>query len=265
MITTDPEHFRAHIALDAALELAGNDWPVFPCVETKSEKAKSPYTKNGFHDATTDPDQIRIWWNYKPNALIGIAIPPWLMVIDIDPRNGGSRNALESKAGALPPTLTSYSGRNDGGQHLWFYRPQGDLTGTKLPPGIDLKDGGRGYVIVPPSLHPSTGQPYRWEGFEDGRIACPPFRLTELLRLDLSHAGRFLSSPESGDFSGLLNWVATTPEGCRNDYTFFAACRLAEKDALDSHEEALTAAAVSAGLSEREIQTCIMSARRRVT
>lgn len=251
--------------LAAALDLALLDWPVFPCAEVPGDRAKSPYTKNGFHDATTDPEQITTWWNYKPNALIGIAIPPWLMVIDIDPRNGGSREALESKTGPLPLTLTSFSGRNDGGQHLWFVRPKGDLTGTKLPSGIDLKDGGRGYVIAPPSLHPSTGQPYRWENW-GGPVACAPYRLYELLKLDLSHAGRFAyrGGGTEDDFSQLLNWVANTPEGHRNDYTYFAACRLAEKGALDSHEGSLTEAALSTGLSEREIQTCIASARRRI-
>lgn len=251
--------------LQAALKLAANDWPVFPCIETRGDRAKSPYTKNGFHDATTDPGQIRIWWEYKPAALIGIAIPAWLMVIDIDPRNGGSRAALEEKTGPLPTTLTCWSGRGDGGQHLWFVRPKGDLTGTKLPPGVDLKDGGRGYVIAPPSLHPDSGLAY-WEEDEDTRDpACTPYRLYELLKLDLSHTGRFLKlSDGDDDFSQLLNWVADTPEGCRNDYTFYAACRLAEKGALESHQEALLEAALSTGLSEREVQTCIESARRRV-
>lgn len=259
--------------LTAALELAALDWPVFPCVEARGEKAKSPYTKNGFHDASTDPILITRWWEYRPNALIGIAIPAYMMVIDIDPRNGGSLSALEGKAGTMPDTLTSISGRMDNGQHLWFYRPKGELTNAKrstgsrpLPAGIDLKDGSRAYVIAPPSLHPDTGQPYVWKGFEPaGPVACCPFRLAELLKPEPAQMKRlFNAGTETGDFTGLLTKVAATQEGSRNDYTFWAACRLAEKGALDSHEEMLTEAALSSGLSEREIQTCITSARRRI-
>ena len=249
-----------------ALDLANLGWPVFPCVEIPGDRAKSPYTKNGFHDASMDPELIQKWWDYRPNALIGIPVPTHMLVIDIDPHNGGSREALEAKAGAIPKTVTAWSGRGDGGHHLYFFRPNDNqtLTKTKLPPGIDLREGGRHYVIAPPSLHPDTHQPYRWENFEEGPVACCPFDLYSLLKLDLSHTGRFLSTPEKSDFSELLQWVAAAQEGCRNDYTFFAACRMAEKNGLDTHADQLLDAAMSTGLSEREVQTCIESARRRI-
>jgi hypothetical protein len=248
--------------LDAALELASLDWAVFPCIETPGERAKSPYTKNGFLDASTDPDQIHKWWNYKPGALIGLAVPAEILVIDIDPRNGGSRAALEKEAGPIPVTATAWSGRGDDGQHLYFMRPKGDLTGTRLPPGIDLKDANRGYVIVPPSLHPDTGQPYRWE--HEDTIALVPFKLWQLLQLDLTHSGRHFSPREGDDFTELLRWVAATPEGARDDHVFYAACRMAEQGSLDGHEGDLIDAALSTGFSEREIRKCIASARRRV-
>src|SRR4249920_2317332 len=104
--------------IEAALELAANNWPVFPCVETPGPKSKSPYTKNGFHDASTDPDLIMKWWDYRPRALIGVAVPSTILVIDIDPRNGGSRNALEELVGPIPTTATAWSDRGDGGHHL---------------------------------------------------------------------------------------------------------------------------------------------------
>jgi hypothetical protein len=107
-----------------------------------------------------DPDQIKLWWTKWPNAMIGAAVPESLLVIDIDPRNGGSLQALTDLVGALPETLTAWSGRNDCGHHLYFLRPPGPLTSTRLPEGIDLKING--YCIVPPSIHPATGLPYRW-------------------------------------------------------------------------------------------------------
>jgi hypothetical protein len=108
-----------------------------------------------------EPELIKEWWTRWPNAMIGAAVPDSCVVIDIDPRNGGSSEELETLVGPLPDTLTVWSGRNDGGRHLYFRRPAGELTGTRLPRGIDLKV--RGYMIMPPSVHPVTGRPYRWE------------------------------------------------------------------------------------------------------
>ena len=117
--------------LAAALELASKGWKVFPCrhVTVGEYQAKSPMTKNRHLNATTDADQIRAWWGRWPYALIGAVVPDTMIVVDIDPRNGGSVEAL----GNLPPTLTAWSGRNDGGRHLYFMRPAGETTSTRLP------------------------------------------------------------------------------------------------------------------------------------
>jgi hypothetical protein len=70
--------------------LAAGAWNVFPCRAT-GPQAKSPLTLYGHLDATTDPDQIRILVDTRwPDAMIGAAVPEALLVIDIDPRNGGS-------------------------------------------------------------------------------------------------------------------------------------------------------------------------------
>lgn len=42
--------------------------PVFPCVPG----GKRPLTEHGFHDATTEPDQIAAWWRQHPQANIGV-------------------------------------------------------------------------------------------------------------------------------------------------------------------------------------------------
>ena len=65
------------------------------------------------------------------------------------------------------------------------------------------------------------------------------------------------------DSERLAAWVAGRGEGERNRGLFWAACRLAENgvspaDALD----ALSAAAQSAGLGDREITTTVRSAYR---
>ena len=54
---------------------------------------KHPRTKNGVHDATTNPSQIKKWWGKWPNANIGIAAGKVsdIIVVDIDPRHNGTK------------------------------------------------------------------------------------------------------------------------------------------------------------------------------
>jgi hypothetical protein len=55
----------------------------------------------------------------------------------------------------------SLSGRGDGGQHRWFLHTGGELPSGRLGDGLDIKTHS-GYVLLPPSRHPTTGQPYQW-------------------------------------------------------------------------------------------------------
>jgi hypothetical protein len=118
---------------------------------------------HGLYAATCDPVRVGRWWGRWPRANIGGRVPANLLVVDVDPRHGGlARLAeLERDHGPLPPTRASISGRGDGGQHLWFLHPGGRLSAARLGAGVDLKTH-RGYVLLPPSRHPATSQPYRW-------------------------------------------------------------------------------------------------------
>jgi putative DNA primase/helicase len=158
--------------LDAALNLAASGWSVFPCRESGPQN-KAPYTSDGFKNATTDPDQIRAWWTRWPNALIGLAIPEGVTVFDVDPRNGGDLQNLED-LGVPFNTLTTISGRGDGGCHKWVQTPPDFKPRSyNLPAGIDTRVGGKHYVIGAPSLHPDTGQPYTWAHTDAGMAALP--------------------------------------------------------------------------------------------
>ena len=102
-----------------------------------------------------------------------------MIVIDIDPRHGGdeSLTGLSRRYGQLPDTLVHVSGRGDGGRHLFFRRPAGKLSSARLGAGIDLKTS-TGYTVLPPSIHPDSGEPY---SRIDGPVAAPPPWLVELL------------------------------------------------------------------------------------
>src|SRR5579859_4487703 len=75
-MTADPEQ-----TLSQAMAYARRGWPVFPC----QPGAKMPATRHGFRDATTDPQQIRWWWDRQPAANVAIATgAPGPDVLDVD-------------------------------------------------------------------------------------------------------------------------------------------------------------------------------------
>ena len=81
--------------LETALAYAATGWPVFPC----RPGSKEPATRNGFHDATTDPGQIRRWWHREPDRNVAIATgAPGPDVVDVDIREGGSGFAALNQA-----------------------------------------------------------------------------------------------------------------------------------------------------------------------
>ena len=146
--------------LSAALTYAGRGWPVIPLA------GKTPTIDEWPNRASTDPEEIRAWWNNKPSANVGIATGKRarLLVLDVDPDKGGdeSLSSLEAQYGSLPQTVEVLTG--GGGRHLYFQYPGyhiGNSAG-KLGPGLDIRADG-GQVVAPPSIHPRTGRRYEWE------------------------------------------------------------------------------------------------------
>ncbi len=139
---------------------------------------------HGLHDASADCDVVSRWWARMPMANVGLATGPvsgtGIMVIDVDPRNGGdeSMRHLVAKHGRLPRTVTAATG--GGGWHLLF-RLESGVRG-KLAPGVDVKAAG-GYIVAPPSIH-ASGRHYRWlcrqAPWEIPVADAPPW-LTEIL------------------------------------------------------------------------------------
>lgn len=230
--------------LDAALELVGNGWAVLPCLE-RGSKAKAPYLTHGYNDASTDSQLIASWWTRWPSSLIGVRADS-LLCLDIDPRHGGTHDALENTLGPLPDTLTCWSGRGDGGCHLYYRRPAEQIASTRLPDGVDVKQAGRGYTIAPPSRHPATGQPYRWESRPVADL--PAAALRALRPKPRPIAVVRYTSP--GGLTGLSRAVATAVDGKRNKITYWACRRAIDTGARSLADLApIIAAAHTAGLT----------------
>lgn len=240
----------------AALNAALRGWAVFPC-QPSGPDAKAPIAAavpHGHKDATRDPEVITRWWTRWPNAMIGAPVPDSLLVLDVDPRNGGSLEALEIAAGQrLPETLTVWSGRGDGGRHLYYLRPAlRAFTSTRLPVGVDLKV--RGYCILPPSIHPATGMPYRWDA--RGAVSLP----SGVRRLLVPPLPRLPRLQAGGGHDGLVGFIAGQGEGNRNKALFWAACRAGERGVLGTVAGELIAAAVAAGETPAACRRTVNSA-----
>jgi len=139
--------------------------------------AKHPIPRSGVKEATCDKAQIAEWWRLYPDANIGIATGQGLLVVDIDPRSGGSLEALNA---VVPLPTTAILRTGGGGLHLYFsYDPTLTIrnSASKLAPGIDIR-GENGYVVAPPSIH-ASGNRYRWD--KRGGYIPAPATLLQLL------------------------------------------------------------------------------------
>jgi hypothetical protein len=152
----------------AALDYAARGWRVLPL------RGKLPYTKHGCKDATTDKATIRSWWMRWPNANIGIATGNGLMVVDLD---GGADLPDQLEVPITPIARTGH------GRHLYLRystdRPIGNRARVHGHT-IDIRGEG-GYVVAPPSVHPS-GAVYTWERSpDDTPLVDAPKELLEWL------------------------------------------------------------------------------------
>ena len=129
---------------------------------------KVPLVKWGGR-CTVIRDELASWWRQEPNANIGALVGDGLVVVDIDPRNGG-RDTVAGLSIKPPETVTSLTG--GGGEH-WHFQGNQNIPSQTLGPGLEVLAEGK-IVVLPPSLHASR-QRYQWEvGFgPDDMVPAP--------------------------------------------------------------------------------------------
>lgn len=275
MTDPDPTGWTLPTALpatlvDAALAYAAAGVPVFPC----APGAKTPLTKRGFHDATTDPRRIRSWWSWMPEANIALRTGTRVDVVDVDVHGVGTgfpvlrtlqRDGLIDGWGMAVRSPS-------GGVHLYYpsapHRPLSSWSRGQSH--VDFRGTG-GYIIAPPStITVADGATAAYEVIAHGRRPRPVD--ADTLRAVLTPTPpptpqRLRSgSIDERITARLSDWVARLPEGNRNAGLFWAACRLAEAGlSEDEVTAALEPAAVSVGLEVRETRGTIRSAHHAVT
>jgi putative DNA primase/helicase len=189
---------------------------------TCERAGKHPITQHGVKDATTKRDQIRRWWTTTPKANIGIATgnKSGIIVLDIDPRNGGNKSLkrLKKELGPLPDTVTARTG--GGGRHLIFKYPpfavRKDTSGKKFGNGVDILSDG--CIMVAPPSHHASGERYRWRKGKSYRDLTPA-KLPEAWLDRLRGNG----SAESSKNISSVQSDGLVPEGQRNNHLFSVA------------------------------------------
>ncbi len=262
--------FSGLTQLVAALVYARRGWRVFPC-----GRDKKPLVKDWPNVATTDEVQIRRWWGHDPKASIGGLTGPtmgaWVLDVDL-PEGPATLAALEAAHGALPATLEQRTG--GGGRQLFFRWPGGrDVPSRAGKIGKKLDTRGRGgYVVVPPSGHPSGGT-YAWAN--ELPMADAPAWLLDLVcptpkpetprpepRTSTRHGGASAYGKSALDAETAR--VAGAAHGERNatvNEAAFALGQLVEGGEVDraEAESMLLAAAQFCGLPEGEARKTIQS------
>jgi hypothetical protein len=225
---------------------------------------------HGVYDATADPEKIRAWGRRFPRANIGLpcGTANGFLVLDIDPRAGGDQTirALAAQGNPFPTCPRQRTG--NGGYHLLFRfdaslgKPRG-----KLGQGVDVKASG-GYILAAPSVTaPSDagpGGPYRWEvsPFDTPIPPLPAWMRAILYPPPPKPQPWQPSGPQ--DIRPLADFVASAPNGNRNNALYWAARRAVEAGALTpSAQHSLLSAAVAAGLERGKALATIQSAANR--
>jgi putative DNA primase/helicase len=218
-----------------------------------------------------DADVIARLWAEMPEANVGVAAEAsGLLIIDVDPRHGGHETMAElaRELGGLPMTVECATGGPDGGRHLYFRAPaDGAHVVGSLGAGIDIRY--HGYVVAPPSRHPSGGT-YRWTNDPDSvEVAdLPPAWLARLIRaerprqvvtpicnIEGSAYGRAAVDRELSDVRG-------TAKGDRNRRTNQAAFSLGQLHAggeIPDVRVDIVGAAMDAGLPVGEARATVES------
>jgi putative DNA primase/helicase len=236
--------------------------PHFPLLPVKLDAQGQPVLHRGRPKRTWEPYQSRLpteeevvlWWQMCPDANVGLVtgVVSRIIVLDLD----GSEELTEDRT--TPISLTG------NGKHI-FYRHPGERVRGFVRPGMDLKGDG-GYVVAPPSIHPS-GRRYEWQTDPFIEPANPPDWLMEMI---LPREVEPVTPRWVGNAYGQaalhneLDILARTPVGARNNQlnkSAFSLGQLLAVGLLDRTEveQTLTAVARAIGLGAREVQATLQS------
>lgn len=136
-----------------ATAYAQKGWFVLPLKKQSKEPAR--FLRHGYLDATLDEAKITDWFSdIELNIGLGI-VQSELVVLDFDIRNAERNPKWLELLDKCFKSKTHVVATNDG-YHVYFYADRTTQFKGKVINGIDIKH--KGYVVLPPSIHPSGTQ-----------------------------------------------------------------------------------------------------------
>lgn len=279
---------------EAALAHARLGFRIFPV----SPRDKRPLVKGWGSEASAEETQVSAWWSRWPHAMIGLptgaANGLWVLDLDVDAEKGLDGNTsfmeLEVAHGAIDIDVCATTPR--GGTHLFFRwdaaHPVHNSVGGHggVAPGIDVRGEG-GFVVIAPSVR-DDARAYAWVNAPLGEadLTDAPDWLYALMEKPVLSK----SPPSAGEAKSISSCPAPTDDpliGRKRAYAMAALEREAEAVASSAEggrnhrlnvaanaignfvgeeilaeaqvREALTAAALQAGLSVGEIGRTLTS------
>lgn len=207
---------------DAGLRLM----PLWPTMHGKCLCSNPACTIPGKHPKNTgwqnaemiDPEKLKIWENDLTCNALGWVLDDNHLILDIDPRNGGTpslallQKDLDIDLYASCNAIVKTGG---GGLHFIFSKSKDTKLGWKLPKqyiGIDLRMGG-GYVVIVGSLHKS-GLEYEWYSAakSDLKELCEaPAKLVAMLTNTYSEHRAFVKSEGLSDIDEIDDMLSYIP------------------------------------------------------
>jgi Bifunctional DNA primase/polymerase, N-terminal len=230
------------------------------------DPGKHPRLKRWRELASTDPAEVRAWWQRWPAANVGLATGVRFDVLDVDGPGGEAELRGLIQAGVVP--RGGPLARTGGGGWHALFQPTGLGNRGGFCPGLDWRGRG-GLIVAPPSQHPS-GRCYRW-------VRPPGADLPQVpagLRVLLAPPGRPAPAPPplapgrgygAAALRGEAARVAAAASGGRQQALNVAALKLGRLVTAGHLEEPrvyaeLAAAARAVGLGEAEIAKTIRRA-----
>lgn len=241
LLPTAPMSAESEKLLEAALRYRERGLCIMPLKKGVGSKIKHPVLVGWSSHCTLNAEirlrmkeTIQRWWSVEyVGANIGICTGPdsGLVVLDLDgPEAEKMIQGLEVPAG---PQVQTGKGR-----HLYFQYPD---NGTIIPsinglrPQIDIKASG-GYIVAPPSLHPS-GRRYQW--IADTENLPLPLIPDWLMGWITGHINKPRPAEKSSLRQAATDENNIISEGERNDKLFRLACSLRRTGLLSDAIEAV--------------------------
>jgi hypothetical protein len=221
---------------------------------------------NGLREASLEVATLEAWWKACPRCGVGILAPEEVLVLDFD-----DPTAWERLKGEYPALEAAPRQRTPkGGYHHFLRLPEGVRLSatTRALEGVDLRGMGKAYVVATPTRL-ADGRTYTWEAplvrpealplIPEGlllKLLPPPPPPREVV-VEVGSSPRRLRAL----LEAYAAAVASAPEGTRHNtlirYAVAAGGLIPHGLSPEEAEEVLVAAALEAGLPEREARDAV--------